>query len=415
MSNTDIAVFSEEEQKEIIAQIEAAAQRGPIEPSRLPSKGEASKRSFFPLVVNVTAAALLCAGIFCMFFFQREGEVKIRESGAVLGITERKLIQEIRRETSRLIGEKEAAIEAMNGKIAEVDAELARLDSLEALTDEQRAAMSELHRQQDEYRVSLQGLQSERAQILAEARRREEDLNARIEEQRGAFENLSAQSRAEIQAAREELTKLSGEQEKSALVEKQLGAYFTAVGREIEAGQYREASETLAGLKEFLTTPSFRTLRSIQARRESDLAAVSALSALVAEALSPGRQAQAAGVAENAGPNAAAPAGSAARESGEAETALRQQAALAEKDRALTEQAALAAEKEKTLAAREQSLAELQKNMAELQTRNAANLQTITERERQLESLRAQNTAYAQTIDTQQKTIAALNAELEKR
>ncbi|MDR0586580.1 MAG: hypothetical protein LBG26_05020 [Treponema sp.] len=403
MSDTGIAVFSEEEQKEIIAQIEAVAQRGPIEPSRPPSKAEASKRNFFPLAVNAAAAALLCAGIFFMIFFQREGEVKIRESGAVLGITERRLIQEIRRETGRQISEKEAAIEAMNEKIAEVDAELARLDSLEALTDEQRAAMSELHLQQDQYRQNLLGLQSERAQILAEAREREAALNARLEEQQGALENLSARSRAEIQAAREELAKLSGDQEKSALVEKQLGAYFAAVGREIQAGQYKEASETLAGLREFLATPSFQTLRSVQARRESDLAAVSALSALVA--LAPGRQASTV--------SAGVPAPDTA-EGSQAETALRQQAAsIAEKD--LAEQAAAIAEKDRALEAQEQSLAELQKNIAELQTRNAGNLQTIAERERQIESLRAQNTAYAQTIDTQQKTIAALNAELEKR
>jgi chromosome segregation ATPase len=404
MSDTGIAVFSEEEQKEIIAQIEAAAQRGPMEPSRLPSKGEVSKRNFFPLAVNVTAAVLLCAGIFFMFFFQREGEIKIHESGAVLGITERKLIQEIRRETSRLVSEKEAAIEAMNEKIAEVDAELVRLDSLEALTDEQRAAMSELHRQQDEYRLSLQGLQSERAQILAEARRREAVLNARLEEQQGALENLSVRSRAEIQAARDELAKLSGDQEKSALVEKQLGAYFAAAGREIQAGQYKEASETLAGLKEFLATPSFQTLRSIQARRESDLAAVSALSALVAGALAPGRPAQAAGNT--------APAGTGTPESGagQAEAALRQAA-----EKTLAEQAALIAEKDRALELREQSLAELQKNITELQTKNADGLQAIAERERQVENLRAQNTAYAQTIDTQQKTIAALNSELEKR
>jgi chromosome segregation ATPase len=403
MSDTGIAVFSEEEQKEIIAQIEAAAQRGPMAPSRPPSKAEASKRNFFPLAVNVTAAALLCAGIFCMVFFQREGEVKIRESGAVLGITERKLIQEIRRETSRQISEKEAAIEAMNEKIAEVDAELVRLDSLEALTDEQRAAMSELHRQQDEYRLSLQGLQSERARILAEARQREAALNARLEEQQGALENLSAQSRAEIQAAREELAKLSGDQEKSALAEKQLGAYFAVVGREIQAGQYKEASETLAGLREFLATPSFQTLRSIQARRETDLAAVNALSVVVAEALTQGGRTAPAGV----------PAAAELAESGQAETALRQR--LAAQSAALAEQSAVLAEKDKTLADREQSLAELRKNISELQTKNADNLQTIAERERQLESLRAQNTAYAQTIDTQQKTIAALNAELERR
>ncbi|MDR2049210.1 MAG: hypothetical protein LBP69_07120, partial [Treponema sp.] len=251
------------------------------------------------------------------------------------------------------------------------------------------------------------GLQSERAQILAEARQREAALNARLEEQQGALENLSARSRAEIQAAREELAKLSGDREKSILVEKQLGAYFAAAGREIQAGRYNEASETLAGLREFLATPSFQTLQGIQARRESDLAAVFALSVLVAEALASGRQAPAAG-----------PAGNAASESGpnQTETVLRlQQQAVAEKDRALAEQAALLAEKDRTLAAREQSLAELQKNISELQTRNADNLQTIAERERQMESLRAQNTAYAQTIDTQQKTIAALNAELERR
>ncbi|MDR0403722.1 MAG: hypothetical protein LBH35_09065 [Treponema sp.] len=399
MSDTGIAVFSEEEQKEIIAQIEKAAQREPAAPSRPPSKGEASKRNLFPLAVNITAAALLCAGIFCAIFFQREDEIKIRESGAVLGITERKLIQEIRRETGRQISEKEAAIEAMNEKIAEVDAELARLDSLEALTDEQQAAMSELQRQQDEYRHSLQGLQSERARILAEARQREAALNARLEEQQGALENLSAQSRAEIQAAREELAKLSGDQEKSALVEKQLGAYFAAAGREIQAGRYREASEAVASLREFLTTPSFQTLRSVQARRESDLAAVSALSAALTEALARDRRTRTAEV----------PAEPAA-ETGGAEAALRRQLA---QDTALAEQAL--AEKDRALAAREQSLAELRKNIGELQEKNTDNLQTIAERERQMESLRAQNTAYAQTIDTQQRTIAALNAELEKR
>ncbi|MDR1507642.1 MAG: hypothetical protein LBI67_11130 [Treponema sp.] len=407
-----IAVFSEEERKEITARIDAAARRDPIAPSGLPAKGEASKRSVFPAAVNAAALLLLAAGLFSLVFFQREGEVEIRESSAVLGITERRLIQEIRRETNLRIGEKEQAIEAMNGKIAEVDAELVRLDSLEALTDEQRLAMAELHRQQDEYRLSLTALQSERARILAEARQREVALNAKLEEQQGAFESLSARSREEIQAARDELAKLSGDQEKAALVEKQLASYFAAAGRQIQAGRYGEASETIGSLKEFLATPSFQALRSIQARKESDIAAVNALSVMVAGALKGDAPRSAAAETVETGQGEAVLQQQLAAQSAAAQALASamagQSALLAEKERALEEAG-------RTLAAREQSLSELQKTAAELQTRNAAGLQTIAERERQMESLRAQNTAYAQTIDTQQKTIAALNTELEKR
>ena len=377
MDNRDIALFSEEERRDIAAQIETASARPALEPPGLPARGEAVRRGLFPLAVNVAAALVLAAGLVCITAFHRGEQAEIRDSGAALGLTERRLIQEIRNETNQLMREKEAAITAMDEKITGIDAELARLDSLEALTDEQRAEMAELRARQDEYRLSLAGLQNERARILSEARQKEAALYVKLEEQQDALETLSLQSREEVRSAREELERLSGEQEKAALIEKQLNAYFAATGRQFQAGQYAEAADTAAAAREFLSTPSFQTIRSIQARRESDLAVAAALGAAAEAALRSGGQAIPASPPVPAVPPPAAGQGEAAD--------LRE--ALSAQNAAL----------------------------AELRTKNAEAQRTLTERERQIDSLRVQNTAYAQTIDTQQKTIATLNAELEKR
>jgi hypothetical protein len=373
MNDTDISLFSEEERKEIAAKIETAAARGKAIPAGFPARGEALRRGLFPLAVNAAGALLLAAGFFCAAAFHRGEAAEIRESGAVLGITERRLIQEIRQETGRQIREKEAEIKAMNEKIAAVDAELARLDSLEALTSDQQAEMAELRVRQDDYRHSLAGLQNERARILADARRQEILLYAKLAEER--TENQ------ENQTARDELARLSSEQEKAALIEKQTGAYFSAALRQIRAGQYGEAAETSAALREFLNTPSFQAIRNVQARRESDLAAVSVLDT-VAEVL--GRR-----------PSVTPPPPDNVelQQKGQVETAALQREA-AEMREALSAQNAV---------------------VAELRARNDESQRIIAERERQMESLRAQNTAYARTIDTQQKTIATLNTELEKR
>jgi DNA repair exonuclease SbcCD ATPase subunit len=372
--SADVAVFSEEERREIAEKIEAAAKRDPVEASRMPAKGETSRRGLFPLAVNAGALVVLAAGLFLIFLFHGGEAAEIREAGAILGITERKLIQEIRMQ----LNEKDAEIAAMNARIAEVDTELERLDSLAALTDEQRAIMDELHRHQDEYRRSLAGLQNERAQILAEARQKEAALYARLQEQQSVLESLSSQSR-EIQAAREELAKLSNEQEKAALAEKQINAYFTAASKQIQAEQYKEASETIALLREFLNTPSFQSLRNIQARRESDLAAVNAL-AFMAEALKPGA----------APPAAPPPSGS-----GQAETALQKQ--LDTQNAALSEQ--------------EKTVADLRKELSDLQNRNAEVQRNIAERDRQIETLQSQNTKLSSDMQNLRNALRTLTGD----
>jgi peptidoglycan hydrolase CwlO-like protein len=389
----DIEVFSDEERNEINARIEAASAREPVAPPRLPARGGSVKRGIFPILVNVAALLVLGGGLFFLYRFHQVDTVEIRESNAVLGITERALIREIRQETDLLLSEKESAIDAMNVRIAEVDAELSRLDSLEALTDEQRSAMAELQRQQDEYRGTLTQLQTERARIVAEARIREaetmqRELKLRAQAAEQQIDAPPIQSMADIESARNELALLSGGEEKAALVERLLSGYYAAVTRQIGEGQYREASETLSMLKEFLNTPSFQSLRSIQIRRESDAAAVNTLAVLIAEARKAGDGTTPAAVVPELPP---VPPGAGA------EAALRQQ---------LAEQSA-------ALAAREAALAELQKNYGDLQSQDTATLQALAEREQQIESLQAQNNSNLQKIETLQRTISNINAALE--
>ncbi|MDR1389539.1 MAG: hypothetical protein LBJ31_06125 [Treponema sp.] len=365
----EIALFSAEEQREIEAEIEKAARR---KAPSLPSRAEAARRGVFPLVVNCAALVILAAGAFLLFYFHDTESAAIGETGAVLGITERALIREIRRETNALLGEKDAAIALMNEQLAGVDSELARLDSLEALSDEQRTVMEDLRRQQDEYRVNLSKAQAERALIIAESNQKEAQLRERLLEQQRA----NVQSSAEVEAAAAELALLSRDREKNEFVETQLNALFSRAGKYIEDGQYRDARDTISLLKEFLQTPAFDELRAFRSRRESDLAAVNALSVLLDGITAP--------------PAAPETAASTEEETREAARLQRQ-----------------LAENTASLGSKDEAIAGLQKDLADA-------LAQVLAWDRQLESLRVQNAANLETMESQLRTISALNAEIER-
>ena len=388
-----IEIFSAEERNEINERIETASARDAVVAPDYPSKREAAKRGVFPLLVNAGAAVLLAAGILLLFTFQQTDAAEIRSSGAVLGVTERALIREIRKEINSRLSEKDDAIDAMNKRIAEVDSELERLFSLEALTDEQRETMDELLARHEEYQENLIRLQQERAQILTQARIREAEARQREEkllEQQLILEDISAQSRAEIEKAREELSKISGEAEKTALVEKQLSAFYTTISRQIEEKQFNEAADSIAALKEYIATPGFSYLKAIQARQVSDIAAAHALSMLLSEAQkTSGNSVTVVQVEEL--PHVPPGAG--------AEEALRQQVAA---------QAA-------SIQEQNSALADLQKTTAALQERNDTIQQAIEERDRQLESLRAQNTSQAQQIESLQRTISTVRSAMDNQ
>ena len=212
---TGIEIFSPEERNEISDRIEAASARDAIEVPGFPAKKQAIKQAVFPILVNAGAFILLILGLFLLISFQQSSVYEIRDSGTILGITERALIREIQKQAQISLNEKEAAIKEMHQRIDNVSLELVRLELLETLTEEQRSTMQELRYQEEYYNSELERLEHERSQIVVEARNREnETRSARsLEQQR------NIQNRPDIQSAQEELARLSGEAERTAFME----------------------------------------------------------------------------------------------------------------------------------------------------------------------------------------------------
>jgi chromosome segregation ATPase len=337
--------ISEEEQREILAGIEQAAGEHRLVSPQRSLREEAQKRgALFPVLVNIAAILLLGGGFFALFVFHNQDVSELREGSAELGLTERRLIEEIRKETTSQIDEKEREISGMAAQLAGIDTELQNLQAAadKRLSDKERelrqimggefdaerqrlmaqnlseaaiaeemrkfdeqriarlngdlaayrqqldaeklASESNFRQLQEEYRNSLAVLQNERGQILEDSRAREAALYAQAESRIGELSSLYERSGADLNAAREELSRLALEQERSALIEGQLNGYYIEVNRLIREGLFDKAAGTLESMEEFLNTPAFQHVRSLQSRKEYHLAAINALVSMVKDA-----------------------------------------------------------------------------------------------------------------------------------
>ncbi|MDR2480120.1 MAG: hypothetical protein LBD48_12515 [Treponema sp.] len=290
----------EDEQREILARINSIAEknRQSLAEAAPGTKGRTRFRAkksggLFPVVVNVIALALLAGGFYLLSFFHTRTDTQVREGPKVYNSDERALIEEIRRETSTSIEQKENEITLIASKLDEVDAALQELHSNnQELIAEQLAAEQRLLALQEEYRSALSSLQDERSRILEEARMREASLQAQLEARARDFAAASEQSRlaleqrdAAIGAARSELERLSREQTQAANVEAQLSAFFENLSGQIRENRLTEAAATVTTMKAFVNTPAFTGLRSIQARKELYLRSINALEAMIAETI----------------------------------------------------------------------------------------------------------------------------------
>jgi chromosome segregation ATPase len=176
--------ISEEEQREIFAQINKIAEKNRLSlatsaatASADGGKGKKKKQfkakksgGFFPIVVNAAAIAALAGGFIALYVFQGKTNAEVREGAKVYNSAERALIGE--------------------------------------LVSEQSAA------------------------------------------------------------ARGELEQLSREQNQAATVEAQMGALFANLSRAINGNNLEEAAVIIRSMRDFLNTPAFQGLRSIQARKD---------------------------------------------------------------------------------------------------------------------------------------------------
>ncbi|GHV92037.1 hypothetical protein AGMMS50268_25400 [Spirochaetia bacterium] len=371
-----------EEQKNLFVKGKIRAKRGGIR---------------FPLIVNIAAVLLLAGAFFILYSLHDKEVAQIREGRAVYNSAERALIQEIRRETARELEEKEREISLITGKLSGVDAELQELHSSnQELTAEQRETEMELQRRQEEYRSSLGLLQNERAQLLESSRAREAGLRAQLEERTRELTAVTEQGNA----ARNELERLSSDQEKAAAIEAQLSARYATAATQIFMDKLSEAKDSLAKMREFLNTPSFQNIRTFQSRKELYLASVDTLKEMIDKteeskgALASTLQAQAAENAEYEKQLADLQGQNASRE---------EEAAKLGRDLRASQNSLTTLQKQ--LEDQRQTLNERNGTITTLQSERSALTQRITEQDNRINELNGQ-------ITTQEADITKLNSDL---
>jgi len=271
--------ISLDEQKEILSKINGIAEKNRKLLSQSTQADKDKKGNIvinakksgagFPLAVNIAAAAVLLSGIFLIFFFFQKKDSNVRIGKAAYDITERTLIQEIRKDTSEKIAEKEMEITSITTRLDEVDEELAKLYSSNMqLTKEQIAAQERLLAMQTSFRDELAVLQDEKSQILESSRSREARLRAQLDERTREFAAAQQKVAGELDYATSELDKLTTEQERIAAIDAQVSGGLAAIKDYIKNEQYDQATRTVENLRHFCNNNSLASSRVFQSRRD---------------------------------------------------------------------------------------------------------------------------------------------------
>ncbi|MDR1443706.1 MAG: hypothetical protein LBI94_02390 [Treponema sp.] len=397
--------ISETEQRDILAGIENAVRRDRRSLAEIPPARAKKKGILFPLLVNIAALVLLAAGLAAILVFRDAEETQIRGTTALYNSAERVLIREIRRDTALELEAKEREINTILAQLAGVDGELQDLySSNQELTAEQKAIEANLQRLQEEYRSSLGSLQDDRSRILESSRAREASLRAQFDERAGELAAQAEQSREDLSRAREELERLSSDQEKGAAIEAQLSAMYTGAASAINGNRLKDAAATLNSMRNFINTPSFQGIRTVQPRRAFYLSSITTLEGLInlAESL-------------NSAVEASGGSGQTTRIA-----RLEEEKAALEEQVAGLNQAVNASDAEGSGLGRQ--VGELQNRIGGLQTQTAEQERTLNEQRRTLEerqrnitaltqqaaALNSQVTGLSQTAEERQRNITAL-------
>ncbi len=329
--------ISEEDQKEILAEIEKVAEESRISVSPETLAIKAARRGYlFPLLVNIAAVVLLAAGGFALYTLFQRGETVLMEEGGAIASAEGKLIEELKKESEAKLLEKNRQISGIQARLEDIDkqrqdlqsnmdakiqareaelrstleAELAaerdklrqqgiseadisrRLEELEAQKSsafqqeldafkaqaegERSRAEENLKNLQEEYQQNLAQANADRERVLAESKQREADLRSQLDARTKELEEETLQ-------AREELGKLAAQQEKQELAASQLNGFYSRVKSDIQQGNFDKALADLDSIKEYLDDPSVATLPNMLQRREIELFVVDSISNLVQE------------------------------------------------------------------------------------------------------------------------------------
>jgi len=253
MNNSEI-IFDEktgisiEEQQEILTQINGIAEKNRQSLSAAAAEKvvvHAKKNSaIFPIIINMAAVFILVIGAALLIFFNSRIDAQVRTGNAVFNITERALIEEIRKNTAEEIAAKEYEISSIASRLEDVDNELLQLySSNQELTAEQRATQNRLLTMQNAFREELSMLQDERSQILENSRSREARLRAQLDERTREFAAAQQKTASELDSAINELEKLTNERDRIAAVNALLSGGIAAAQEQMQRGQFEQTDQ----------------------------------------------------------------------------------------------------------------------------------------------------------------------------
>jgi chromosome segregation ATPase len=369
--------ISLEEQKEIMAKINGIAEKNrsrlasltgtPAQELSFSEKiNKIKKNMLFPVIVNAAALFILCAGAISIVSFNGKKDAQVRQGTAVFDITERALIDEIRKDTQAKIAAKEKEISTIASRLEDVDSQLNQLySSNQELTAEQIAAQERLLVLQTAYRNDLNALNDERSRILEDSRSREARLRALLEERAREYAAAQQTASSELDSARDELSRLSNEQERNATLDAQLAGGLASISDLIQNGDYAQADATVQNLRELNNNTAVSSTRSFQARREFYNKSLDSVETMISHL----------------------------RLTGGAEAA-KTQADLQAKNKDL-----------------EDKIGEMQKNLDAYSAGSSGLSQRINEMEASLSTLRTDKTTLESTVVEKDKTIASLESD----
>ena len=287
--------ISVEEQKEILTKINGIAEKNRKQLSQtgsqiVESKGKIiinaqKKDAVFPLAVNIAAVVLLLCGGLLLVFLNGKKDAQVKTGDAVYNLTERALIEEIRKDTAEKIAAKESEIASIISHLNEVDSELLKLSSNnQSLNADQIKAQGRLLTMQKYYRDQLALLQDERSQILEESRLREARLRAQLDERTREFATAQQKVSSELESAVGELEKLKTEQEKIAAIDAQISGGLASAKDNIQKKQYDQATSVVENLRRFCNNSALASSRIFQSRKDFYNQAIDFVEAMINDA-----------------------------------------------------------------------------------------------------------------------------------
>ena len=330
--------ISREDQKELLQEIDRLATGNRIKITPEVFTVHAVKRGIlFPLVV--IGVALLTSGLgvltFYLLFQQGESQLSLEQGASITA--EGKLIEQVKKESAARLDEKNQQITQIQGRLAEIDKErkdlqstmdakvgqkeqelraslaqeleaeraklqkqglsdqaiAKRLQDLEAQKNAESARQLDNFRQQaeavrvkaeqnlksleSEFNSNLAKANTERQQVLAESRKREDELRGQLEQNTQVLETEKAQTRQAQQA----LTSLASQREKEDLVSGQLIGLYAVARGDIAQHDYPKALQSLKAVGDFVNSQDVAVVPGIAKRHDFDTFVVDSLTTLV--------------------------------------------------------------------------------------------------------------------------------------